>query len=99
MLNKFSYEYLFSYSCNIGDMYRMVKSPMGLRNIGYITDGEVWGDKIRGKILPGGGDWCVIRKDGVSCCPGYDRNGKRRENLHAVHRPDGYRRERIRGLL
>ncbi len=67
MLNKFSYEYLFSYSCNIGDMYRMVKSPMGLRNIGYITGGEVWGDKIRGKILPGGGDWCVIRKDGVSC--------------------------------
>ena len=67
MLNNFSYEYLFSYSVNIGDMYRMKNSPLGLRTIGYITDGKVWGGKINGKILPGGGDWCVLRKDGVSC--------------------------------
>lgn len=67
MLNRFEFEYLFSYSVNIGDMYRMKKSPLGLRTIGYITDGAVWGDKINGQILPGGGDWCVLREDGVSC--------------------------------
>lgn len=67
MLNNFSYEYLFSYSVNIGDIHRMKASPLGLRTIGYITNGSVWGDKIKGEILPGGGDWCVLRKDGVSC--------------------------------
>lgn len=65
-LNNFKIEYLFSYDVQIGDMYRMPSSPYGLRNIGYITEGRVWGDKITGKILPGGGDWCVIRRDGIS---------------------------------
>ncbi len=67
MRNQFSFEYLFSYSVSIGDMYRMKQSPLGLRTIGYITEGIVWGDRIQGKILPGGGDWCVLRTDGVSC--------------------------------
>ena len=66
MLNKFGFEYLFSYYANIGDFYRMPKSPFGLRHIGYITDGRVWGDKVNGELAPGGGDWCVVRTDGVS---------------------------------
>lgn len=53
MLNKFGFEYLFSYYANIGDFYRMPKSPFGLRQIGYITDGRVWGDKVNGELAPG----------------------------------------------
>lgn len=67
MLNNFCFEYLFSYSVSIGALYRMKESPLGLRTIGYITDGKIWGDKIQGEILPGGGDWCVLRPDGISC--------------------------------
>lgn len=65
-LNNYKIEYLFSYDVKIGDMYRMTGSPYGMRNIGYITGGKVWGDKINGRILPGGGDWCAIRTDGIS---------------------------------
>ncbi len=67
MLNNFSFEYLFSYSVSIGDIHRMTNTPQGLRTIGYIDNGKVWGDKVNGVIAPGGGDWCVLRKDGVSC--------------------------------
>ena len=67
MLNKFSYKYLFSYSADIGEFHRMKESPLGLRTIGYISGGSVWGDVLNGELLPGGGDWCVLRKDGVSC--------------------------------
>ena len=66
-LNNFKIEYLFSYDVAIGDMYQMHNSPFGMRNIGYITSGRIWGgERIRGRILPGGGDWCVIRRDGIS---------------------------------
>ncbi len=37
----------------------------GLRLNVYITGGEVFGPRIKGRILPVGADWLTIRTDGV----------------------------------
>lgn len=38
----------------------------GARRIVPITGGEFLGPSIRGKVLPGGADWQILRGDGVS---------------------------------
>jgi hypothetical protein len=38
----------------------------GRRRIVPITGGEFFGPAIRGKVLPGGADWQIIRTDGVA---------------------------------
>lgn len=40
-------------------------TPRGTRAIGYIKGGTFEGPKLRGEVLPGGGDWLLIRADGV----------------------------------
>jgi Protein of unknown function (DUF3237) len=40
--------------------------PAGLREVIPITGGTVSGPKLNGRILSGGADWCLTRKDGVS---------------------------------
>lgn len=37
----------------------------GQRIIVYIKGGTVKGPKINGEVLPGGGDWVIVRPDGV----------------------------------
>lgn len=41
-------------------------SPHGRRRIINITGGGFRGDRLSGKVLPGGADWQVIRADGVA---------------------------------
>lgn len=31
----------------------------------YVTGGEITGNRLNGKVLPVGGDWLTIRRDGV----------------------------------
>lgn len=38
---------------------------MGHRRVVGISGGSFEGPKIRGKVLPGGSDWIVVRQDGV----------------------------------
>jgi hypothetical protein len=45
---------------NIGD------TPLGRRHIFYVTGGTFAGPGLQGEVLPGGGDWVLVRKDGVS---------------------------------
>jgi len=40
--------------------------PHGRRVTFPITGGSFAGDRLRGKVLPGGGDWTVKRSDGVT---------------------------------
>jgi hypothetical protein len=42
------------------------ESPLGRRRIINITGGTFRGDRLSGKVLPGGADWQVIRADGVA---------------------------------
>ena len=39
--------------------------PHGARVTFPVTGGSFEGDRLRGKVLPGGGDWVVKRADGV----------------------------------
>ena len=39
--------------------------PHGIRSIVPITGGDFEGPRLRGKVLPGGGDWLLLRPDGV----------------------------------
>ena len=41
-------------------------SPLGRRRIIPITGGSFRGEKLAGRVLPGGADWQVIRADGVA---------------------------------
>src|SRR5205814_8502084 len=39
--------------------------PHGTRVIAPIAGGHFEGPRLRGKVLPGGGDWTLLRGDGV----------------------------------
>ena len=39
--------------------------PQGTRVIAAIVGGTFEGPRLRGKVLPGGGDWTLLRPDGV----------------------------------
>src|SRR5256714_11095303 len=39
--------------------------PHGTRVIAPITSGDFEGPRLRGRVLPGGGDWLLLRSDGV----------------------------------
>ena len=39
--------------------------PHGTRVIAPIASGHFEGPRLRGKVLPGGGDWTLLRGDGV----------------------------------
>jgi hypothetical protein len=39
--------------------------PHGLRSIVPVTGGDFEGPRLRGRVLPGGGDWLLLRSDDV----------------------------------
>src|SRR6201989_2423591 len=39
--------------------------PHGTRVTAPISDGRFEGPRLRGRVLPGGGDWTLLRGDGV----------------------------------
>jgi hypothetical protein len=39
--------------------------PHGIRTVVPVMGGEFEGPRLRGKVLPGGGDWLLLRSDGV----------------------------------
>jgi Protein of unknown function (DUF3237) len=44
---------------------RIGAGPHGTRVTAPITDGRFEGPRLRGRVLPGGGDWTILRGDGV----------------------------------
>jgi len=42
------------------------ETPLGRRRIIAITGGSFRGEKLTGRVLPGGADWQIVRSDGVS---------------------------------
>lgn len=47
-------------------MQELGTSPLGRRRIIPITGGTFEGERLTGRVLPGGADWQVIRPDGVA---------------------------------
>jgi hypothetical protein len=39
--------------------------PSDVRVNVYVTGGEIWGPRLKGRILPVGADWLTLRADGV----------------------------------
>src|SRR5258708_35374780 len=44
---------------------RLGAVPHGMRSIVLVTGGDFEGPRLRGKVLPGGGDWLLLRAAGV----------------------------------
>ena len=44
---------------------KLERVPHGVRSIVAVTGGDFEGPRLRGRILPGGGDWLLLRSDGV----------------------------------
>ena len=57
-------EYLFTMSAEIGTPDRIGDTPLGRRVIWPVTGGHFEGPEMKGIVLPGGGDWLLVRKDG-----------------------------------
>jgi len=60
-------------------------TPHGTRSIVYVTGGTVKGPKVKGVVLPGGGDWPVARPDGATA--DFDGRGCRPFRILLPHNP------------
>jgi len=49
----------------VGGVQRIGAVPLGARVTATIASGHFEGPRLRGKVLPGGGDWTLLRGDGV----------------------------------
>ena len=56
---------IFVISSPLGGIQRLGDTPYGERRIIDIHGGTVEGPKLKGKVLPGGADWQIVRSDGV----------------------------------
>ena len=60
-------EYIFSYTAQLRLPPEIIgPTPDGIRANFYVIGGEVDGPKLKGKIVPVGADWLLIRRDGVA---------------------------------
>jgi hypothetical protein len=59
-------ELIFAANVSVGPSLDFGDVGKGTRRIVPITGGEFSGPTIRGKVLPGGADWQILRGDGVS---------------------------------
>src|SRR5580704_6600666 len=59
-------ELIFAAEVSVGPPLDCGDVGKGARRIVPITGGEFSGPAIRGKVLPGGADWQILRGDGVS---------------------------------
>jgi hypothetical protein len=51
--------------CQLESILKFGDTPYGERRVINIIGGTVEGQKLKGKILPGGADWQIVRPDGV----------------------------------
>jgi hypothetical protein len=59
-------EFIFEARVTCDPLVVVGQSKAGKRQLIPITGGEFEGPDIKGKVLPGGGDWQLVRPDGVT---------------------------------
>ncbi len=59
-------EYLFSYAAVLQAPEVIGPVPEGIRVNFYVKSGTVQGPRLRGSLVPAGGDWLTIRRDGMA---------------------------------
>ena len=57
--------FLMTLEVAVGGAQKIGATPEGTRVIAPITGGHFEGPRLRGKVLPGSGDWTLLRSDGV----------------------------------
>ena len=57
---------LFKAEITLAAAQELGETPAGRRRIIPITGGRFAGERVAGRVLPGGADWQVIRPDGVA---------------------------------
>ena len=58
-------EHLYDMHADLERFEVLAGTPLGVRQIFPVKGGWVEGSRIKGKILPGGGDWATVRSDGA----------------------------------
>jgi hypothetical protein len=56
---------LMTLQVTVGAPQKIGSVPLGTRVTAPIASGSFEGPRLRGKVLPGGGDWTLLRSDGV----------------------------------
>ena len=59
------FQLLMRLNVGVGAIQRVGAVPHGTRVTAPIRDGRFEGPRLRGQVLPGGGDWPLLRGDGV----------------------------------
>lgn len=57
--------HLFDVEFEIGEIHMVGNTPYGQRAIAILAGGTFAGPRLRGRVLPGGGDWGLFRADGT----------------------------------
>jgi hypothetical protein len=57
---------LFDVEVDLAEVLSLGRTPLGERRIINITGGSFAGERLSGRVLPGGGDWQIIRADGAA---------------------------------
>jgi hypothetical protein len=57
-------EHVFDYEALLRPPVAIGKGPFGTRTFMEVAGGEIRGERVRGKVLSGGGDWALIGEDG-----------------------------------
>ncbi len=57
---------IFRIDCLLADILEFGESPYGVRRVINILGGTVTGPRLNARILPGGADWQIIRRDGAA---------------------------------
>src|SRR3972149_469463 len=58
-------ELLYEVSVDLATPQNVGATPHGNRQIFYVKGGTFEGPKLKGEVLPGGGDWFMFRPDGA----------------------------------
>ena len=59
-------ESMFRATITLAPAQELGDAPLGRRRIIPITGGRIEGARLKGRVLPGGADWQIVRADGVA---------------------------------
>lgn len=65
-MNQVKTDFLYSVTIQVGEMQNIGNTFRGHRNIVKSSGGTFEGPKLKGEVLPGGGDWFLTRPDGIA---------------------------------
>jgi hypothetical protein len=58
-------EFLYEITAQLDSPLVIGENPHGNRQIVPVTGGTFEGPRLKGEVLPGGGEWLLVRSDGV----------------------------------